>query len=370
MHNLKIIGIGCKRSLALRANVLAAVEDTPFAVEVNEVSDVDEVIQYNISGTPALLLDEKIVVQNDVPSVSKIQQLLEQHLSNQVASKWVRRILVPVDFSETAENAFQFAQSVAEIFQAKIEVLYVRQPDFDPNYPHGMLLELPGMELPYYQQLDQFIRQHPLHLHETKTETLHTGVKTVVKTGFAAEVILEYAVSGQFDLIVIGKTGESGWREKLFGSIAAQVSREAHCPVLMVPHHGQFTGWGKILYASHHIREDQKVLPWLYETVKEQNGQLYIAHVKGTRANHAHPLTLDTAAALLGETGHLSFVSLENESVVSALNDYAVNKGIQMIALVTKHRTFWQEWSHKSITRAMSLHLNLPVLVLHSHDAG
>ena len=46
--------------------------------------------------------------------------------------------------------------------------------------------------------------------------------------------ILDYAEENNFDLIVIGTRGRSGFKRLLLGSVASHVITYAHCPVLVV----------------------------------------------------------------------------------------------------------------------------------------
>ena len=56
-----------------------------------------------------------------------------------------------------------------------------------------------------------------------------------VRTGFADDVLIEEANSGQYDLIVMGTHGRSGFKRLNLGSVAAKVARRARIPVLTVP---------------------------------------------------------------------------------------------------------------------------------------
>ena len=60
-------------------------------------------------------------------------------------------------------------------------------------------------------------------------------MNTIIKMGFAAEVILETAQEQGFDLIILGIVGHGFIKEHLIGSTAYQVSRESKVPVLIIP---------------------------------------------------------------------------------------------------------------------------------------
>ena len=57
----------------------------------------------------------------------------------------------------------------------------------------------------------------------------------VVKAGGTVQTILEYARKGHYDLIVMGKKGQSAVENALMGSTARRVMHRAEIPVMVVP---------------------------------------------------------------------------------------------------------------------------------------
>lgn len=77
---IKLLGIGSAKDRALKANLLAALEALDLEVALLEISDVNEILSYGISGIPALLLDDKIIFQKIVPSVEELCTVLKELL--------------------------------------------------------------------------------------------------------------------------------------------------------------------------------------------------------------------------------------------------------------------------------------------------
>lgn len=84
---IKLLGIGSAKDRALKANLLAALDVLEADVELLEVSNVNEILSYGISGIPALLLDDKIIFQKIVPSVEELCTVLNELLQYRKASK-------------------------------------------------------------------------------------------------------------------------------------------------------------------------------------------------------------------------------------------------------------------------------------------
>src|ERR1044071_6790912 len=64
-----------------------------------------------------------------------------------------------------------------------------------------------------------------------------TDAVVVAESGDPQVTILDYAVSMEADLIVMGTHGRRGFKRLLLGSVTEAVLREAPCPVLTVPRH-------------------------------------------------------------------------------------------------------------------------------------
>lgn len=78
MNKLQILGIGCKKHKALEANLKAALQYLSLDLPIEQVTGVDEIVDYHISSIPALLVDGTPVFQGIVPSVEEIKCQLEK----------------------------------------------------------------------------------------------------------------------------------------------------------------------------------------------------------------------------------------------------------------------------------------------------
>jgi nucleotide-binding universal stress UspA family protein len=130
----------------------------------------------------------------------------------------LQKILVPVDFSDCANEALHFALPFARQFGATLFILYVIPPLCETNTEaHGVKST--------EQSLDGLVRQ---------SVPIDIVAKTIVRAGQPADEIVRAAEEYKTDLIVISTHGYTGWKHALFGSVAERVVRHAPCPVLTV----------------------------------------------------------------------------------------------------------------------------------------
>ena len=143
-----------------------------------------------------------------------------------------RKILVPIDFSETAETALHYGKELARQFGAELHLLHVCED--------SMLLAgwpvLAAGAAPEAGEEAAAIREQLKNLFTPEDRTrLKTEVHVIVgePTGLA---ISRYAAEHEFELIVMGTHGRGPLTHALMGSVAEKVVQSAPSPVLTIRH--------------------------------------------------------------------------------------------------------------------------------------
>jgi nucleotide-binding universal stress UspA family protein len=140
------------------------------------------------------------------------------------------RILVPTDLSECSKTALEYALFVAEKTEAEVTLMHVVEPMryITPDVAIGA----PGdVGLPYKEFSERYFEEE---LRALVKDTDRAGVGPTVETahGIAHEVITRRGED--FDLIIMGTHGRSGFQNLVTGSVAGRVVRSAPCPVATV----------------------------------------------------------------------------------------------------------------------------------------
>ncbi len=73
---IKILGPGCPRCQQLIENTRQALEALSEEAEVIKVTDVNQIAQYGVMMTPALVVNGEVKISGKVPSVEEIKALL------------------------------------------------------------------------------------------------------------------------------------------------------------------------------------------------------------------------------------------------------------------------------------------------------
>jgi nucleotide-binding universal stress UspA family protein len=136
-----------------------------------------------------------------------------------------KRILIPTDGSEYTKAAIAKGLELAKLMNAEVTAMYVVDQTSFINFPMDStmvsvysLLEKEGKEAVEYVRKEG--------------EKIGVKVETIVEEGSPVRKIVD--ASKNFDLIVMGTLGRTGFSKLLLGSVAERVVRYADCPVMVV----------------------------------------------------------------------------------------------------------------------------------------
>jgi nucleotide-binding universal stress UspA family protein len=140
----------------------------------------------------------------------------------------IQNILVPLDFSEASTNAVRFATSLAKTHNARLYVLYVKEP-----FPvHGRIMAGSLEEVQKHQhhkEKGQLTKVIPAELKNS------IAVEEIQVIGMPADrVIIETARKLSVDLIVIASQAPKGLMRVFKKNLAQQLLQNAPCSVFVV----------------------------------------------------------------------------------------------------------------------------------------
>lgn len=142
------------------------------------------------------------------------------------------RILVPTDFSPTADAALVYAKALAERLDASLHVVHVFAD------PYAISTCVPDVYAPVppdtYERAMADAQEQLRQRFDADAEERLRGSRAIVSGGLTAKEIVTYATEHDIDLIVMGTHGRRGVAHLILGSVAEHVVRTSRCPVLTV----------------------------------------------------------------------------------------------------------------------------------------
>jgi len=77
--NIKILGTGCSKCKTLEKLTRDAVTEMGLHADIEKVEDIMKIMNYGVMSTPALVVDENIILSGRVPSPEEIKEILNKN---------------------------------------------------------------------------------------------------------------------------------------------------------------------------------------------------------------------------------------------------------------------------------------------------
>ncbi len=77
---IKVLGTGCSRCRTLEKLTLKAIEELGLDATVVKEEDIQKIMEYAVMRTPALVIDEEVVLSGKVPGLKEVKELITSHL--------------------------------------------------------------------------------------------------------------------------------------------------------------------------------------------------------------------------------------------------------------------------------------------------
>jgi nucleotide-binding universal stress UspA family protein len=284
-------------------------------------------------------------------------------------SFFIKRILIPVDFSFTALKAVDHAVNIAKLAQAEIYLLHVIEnihSTTDPLY----------FSIPREGSLDEELtRISNVSLNrianKIKSKGL-TNIHTLTVFGRTHKEIIKTAKKIKADLIVMGTHGVTGFQEFIMGSNTYRVVSDAECPVLSVQRKNKAVGYKNILVPfTDSIHSREKV-----------SFAIRVAELFGSKISILGFDTGDTKA-------HSKKIALQAEQIKKVVEKHKLNNTIKIVQLPYTAKTLLDyskkinadlitvtgnvdkrditEYFKGSLSQQLINHSELPVLSIHKN---
>lgn len=271
-------------------------------------------------------------------------------------------ILTATDFSESAENAVDYAAALALKCGAGLVILNAYHVPLVASEVPTLMFTLNELEAEGLQQLKAT---------EARVRKTNPGLKSVDLLcihGFAGEVIKTQAEKWNAGLVVMGLQGGGFFNEKVIGSNTYEMVNDCSSPVMIVHHQLKYKPITRILFASDNkeikslnLLDPLKTLAQLFEA------EIYILHVnkdeKELPGQEAAVGGLRLDHYLEGITHH--FFEMTAANLTEGLNAFAKQHNIDLSVALARHHGFFESLFRKNNVQDIIYHLNTPILTLH-----
>jgi nucleotide-binding universal stress UspA family protein len=285
--------------------------------------------------------------------------------------KHIEKILLPVDFSSCSRDAYHVALDIAHRFDAALEVVhfYILPTETNEDESRNFILTEETFLENTQKRLEQFLYHDFTNSYEADIAK-KIKIEAKIEIGFAGDQIVAYSKRPEIGLIIIGASGENPNLARLLGSIASEVASKAYCPVLLVPFGHRFALFENIIYASNEYSMNQDTLSYTFDWAKAFNAKIHFLNVKNTDKSFDN-YSSTKMFNLVHQINPTNDVEVVYETVVDTLAwrgiyTYTDVEQANLVVLVTRHRNFFENLMHHSLTDDLSTDAHLPILILHA----
>ena len=180
----------------------------------------------------------------------------------------IKKILIPFDFSETAELSLEHGIFMAKLMKAEIYLLHIVETT---TFPSSIAHAFSGFEKKIEDASNENLKALADKLHAEHG----IPVQIITEVGKIYKRIVHIAKQAHIDIIIMGTHGASG-HSYIIGSNTTRVVQEASCPVISVQTHAKKVGFTKIAVPIDDSPESRQKVNFALEIAKRYNSDVIV----------------------------------------------------------------------------------------------
>lgn len=230
----------------------------------------------------------------------------------------MKKIIIPVDFSEHSEFALETAALLAKKFDSELLILHMLELS---TMMYSSSVNDQYEEVAFYlklaeQKFDNFLDKP--YLEDIK-------ITPIVKHFKVFSEVNEIAKQHQADLVVMGSHGSSGFKEFVIGSNAEKVIRNAEIPVLVVKNKLNAVDFSEIIFLSNFDKEMTNAFVKAKHICNQFDARLKLLNVNIPTDRFQSTVELDTKITQFFDNAEWH---TDRKKDVICISDYTVEEGV------------------------------------------
>jgi nucleotide-binding universal stress UspA family protein len=278
----------------------------------------------------------------------------------------MKKILIPVDFSDLARHAFELGKQLQSELQAELHFVHiVTLPSHILLTPDGELFDDDEMDITQLQlEHEQAERKLMAWI-----DNVQSNVVNKVLYGHVNETLLHYAQKIKADMVLMGTHGAFGMRELLNGSHAEYLAMHADMPILSLKGEA-----GKRIEKMVLAADFTAILPTnislLLALRSALQAQLYLLQIQkpGKRKREVEIQERMSAFAEANGLEDVAYAIFPAEDLEEGIVRFAANNNIDLIAIGSMQRTGLNKLINGCISADLVNHVQKPIFTFKLKD--
>ena len=267
------------------------------------------------------------------------------------------KILIPTDFSMLARKAAEYAVSLSANLDAEFIFLHCDN--------------VPRPTYSFVNKLDDILREEALKTGNELAESIRqtTGINAKITCDFTfgdpIEVLEDYTIKHDVDLIIMGTKGETVLENRLFGSVASGVLEHVSCPTLFVPSAAEASKPQSIAFATDLTNIDEEIEE-LIAFAQFFNATIHVVHVYPDMIDPSTFNEESTKLELIAKTSYpnITFNAVMDSDIISGLDKFVASDNPDLIAMFTYKTGILEYLFNEGYTEEMAMHSKTPLLIM------
>ena len=283
----------------------------------------------------------------------------------------MKKILVPTDFSDHARNAGYYAVNLARQMNASLALYHA----------YNVKISCKPPVYSYQFPLESMVNEESVWLEKQNQEKLRFFKETILRgrrepncsivqqRAFVNDGISSYAEELEADLIVMGTRSNNQRSDMLIATTTWGVIKKSKVPVLAVPDGYTYNKIENICFATNLSESDASLIKSLARIARIFDAQLTVVHVADRSGDGDEQKIFDHFSRFIArhaDYDKLDFKLLVHSDVSEAISNYLKNNKTDIIALTHEKRNIVEQLFHRSYTRKLALHSEIPILAFTS----
>jgi nucleotide-binding universal stress UspA family protein len=267
----------------------------------------------------------------------------------------MKRIIVPIDFSEESLKGLKLAILFANRFKSDLQMVHVLRPKSGKFH-----IELENQYNAALEGFEDLIRKYKKELHQD------CDFSYIIKNGKVHEEIAHQAEAFDDSMIICSTNGESGLSDYIIGSNAYRIVQETERPVITVTSEKYLVDVKKIVMPIDISKETREKVPMVARIAKAFGSEVHIIKVTGSTNEGIHnKLKMYSAQVkkFFDEQG-IKYQStlLVGDNISDSAIEYAKTIDADLIAIMTEQTTSFTNFLLGSYAYQMLNTSPIPVL--------
>ncbi|MCM4158707.1 universal stress protein [Antarcticibacterium flavum] len=279
----------------------------------------------------------------------------------------MRKIVIPVDFSENALNAIKYAVELFKYEQCEIfllhtyaEEIYKLEEEKQSDDLENLKKETHSTAVDKLEDLEEKIKEfspNPKH-----------RVKSIASYGLLIDEVNDLVNQENADLVVMGTRGRSNDRSLTFGSNTLQVVKYIQCPVLSIPENFKFNGLLNLLFPTDFmIPYKRRELKLVAETAKSYCASVHMLYISKFPLESMRQRDNQSFFKEQLRDAQTLYHRVEEEDRITAILKEIDALKIDMLVMVNSRYTYLESILYESTINKISLNPRIPFLVLQNY---